>query len=222
MNANTLIGENIYFSVGARNILRGATIRADKGRITGLLGRNGSGKSSMLKAVFGAEKVDECDVYVDGKKIRAPYLADRLLCYAPQFPFLPSRQTPAAIAGQLGVDVQAIIDLFPELETEMNKRINELSGGRERLITVLMILMADVQFVFLDEPFTFIMPIHIDRLKQLLLSEKERKGIIVTDHIYKHVLSVSDSLYLMKEGSTILLREQDDLVLHGYVNQLVT
>lgn len=215
---DSLVAENIFLSIGQKDILKGVTIRADRGKITGLLGRNGAGKTTMLQSIFGTRKADECDVFLNGVKIKKPYAFSGLVNYLPQKPFLPAQVTMTDVLHQFGIDANDIISVFPELEDDLSKKTGEISGGIERLFSVLIIIMADTRFSLLDEPFSHIMPFHVERLKTLLIKQKQKKGIIITDHMYRHLLSVSDLLYLMKEGKSVFIREREELVLHGYLN----
>jgi len=216
--SNTLIAENIYLSIGAKQILRGATIKTASNTITGLLGRNGAGKSTVLQAIFGTRAVMECDVFVNGTKIKHPYQADGLINYLPQKPFLPRHLAISKIFSHYSINITDAYTYFPELETLSSKTAGELSGGHERLISILLILLAKTRFTLLDEPFSHIMPLHVDSLTTLLLQQKAKKGIIITDHIYKPLLTVSDSIYLMKDGQSIFIRDAADIVLHGYIS----
>jgi lipopolysaccharide export system ATP-binding protein len=217
---DTLIAENIFATIGRRRILNGVTIRAERGSITALLGRNGSGKTTMLQSIFGTRSAEDCDVFINGKKVKRPYAINGLLNYLPQKPFLPPSLKIERIMKQFGVQGDEFTELFPELEADIGKRIGELSGGRERLFSVILLLLADTRFTFLDEPFSHIMPLHVDQLRRLLLRQKEKKGIIITDHMYRHLLHVSDQVYLMKEGKSIFVKDKRNLVLHGYLREL--
>lgn len=217
---DSLVAENIFLSMQQKDILKGVTIRADKGKITGLLGRNGAGKTTMLQSMFGTGRAQECDVFLNGTKIKRPYAVNCLVNYLPQKPFLPKKLTIKEIAGQYRINLKMIFGCFPDLEEERDKKMDELPGGIQRLLSVLMILLADTRFSLLDEPFTHIMPLHIEQLKALLLRQKEKKGIIITDHMYRHLLGVSNYICLMKDGNSVFIKDRDDLVLHGYMSSV--
>ena len=218
---SSLVAENIFVRIGMRDILNGVTIRADRGKITGLLGRNGCGKSTMLKAMFGTMRAYERSVFLDGQYVRKLYTINKGVNYLPQHAFLPPGFKISRILQDFEVGVPDIISDFPELEADIDKRVGELSGGLDRLWSALILVYADTKFTLLDEPFTHIMPLHIERLKQVLLKQKLKKGIIITDHMYRHLLDVSDTIYLMKEGKTIYIKEREDIVLHGYLRELI-
>jgi ABC-type multidrug transport system ATPase subunit len=217
---DSLVVENVFVSAARKDILTGVTIRADKGRITGLLGRNGSGKTTMLKCMFGTRRAQECDIFLNGRRVKRPYTVNGLVNYLPQKPFLPKHLTIAAAAASFKVAVADICERFPSLAAHINARIADLPGGLERLCSVLLILLADTRFSLLDEPFSHIMPVHVEQLKMLIARQKQKKGIIITDHLYNDLLSLSDQVYLVKEGKSIFIRDMDELVLHGYLRHI--
>jgi lipopolysaccharide export system ATP-binding protein len=219
MMAETLTIEQVYVSFSGKQVVRGAAIHAKKRTITGLLGRNGSGKSTLLKAAFGIIESEACDVFADGTKIKKAYRANRLVNYLPQKPFLPGNIRIEALLKQFEVDSSVLERFFPELIADYSKRMNELSGGAERLWSAVLLILAPTQFTMLDEPFTHIMPLYLERLKQLLLWQQQFKGFILTDHLYQSLLDISNVLYFMKDGNTFLLKNKEDLVLHQYISQ---
>jgi ABC-type lipopolysaccharide export system ATPase subunit len=64
------------------------------------------------------------------------------------------------------------------------------------------------------------MPVHVDTLRHVLTKVKERKGIILTDHLYRQVLSIADHLYVLSDGRTFAIKDHEDLVARGYIHTL--
>lgn len=81
-----------------------------------------------------------------------------------------------------------------------------LSGGQRRLIEVYVSIKSNAVFSILDEPFTLLMPIHIERIKKILMHEKAKKGYLITDHLYKEVVDIADYVYILKSGGTYLTK----------------
>ena len=73
-------------------------------------------------------------------------------------------------------------------------------------------------FSLLDEPFTHIMPIHIETIKQLIEREKQKKGIILIDHLYQNVIDVCNNIYIIENGKTNLVVNDSDFHRFGYLN----
>ena len=70
----------------------------------------------------------------------------------------------------------------------------------------------------LDEPFTHLMPLHIEKLKGILKSEKAKKGFLITNHMYTHIVDVCDNAYALAAGKTYLAKKLNDLDTFGYAN----
>jgi len=80
--------------------------------------------------------------------------------------------------------------------------------------------LSEKQFCFLDEPFSGIAPLHIEKIKELINVEKAHKGILVSDHMYKHVLEIADRSYALANGQTYPIKSKDELVKYGYLLEI--
>lgn len=214
---HVITAENIAITFGERQVLSGVSLRAERGKITGLLGRNGCGKSTLLEIVFGTQSAPDSIIQLDGKTKRQLYTLKGVVNYTPQFCFFPREQKITRALKEFEVRLEKIFGDFPTLEQDYHKRFGELSGGAERLWAVLILLYAPSQFTLLDEPFTHIMPLHVAKLKEVLAREKQHKGIVITNHMYQHVLEIADSLCLIKESKSLVINSKDDLAFHGYI-----
>lgn len=213
---HTLEADGIQLAFGERRILSGIYLKAETGSITGLLGRNGSGKSSLLQIIYGTLPAEK-SIRFNQCSYPAAYTQPALLRYLPQFHFIPASLTLQRVFRDYGLDFDSFLYWFPELKAVYKTVVGNLSGGSRRLLELYTLIKADTQFVLLDEPFTHISPVQIERIRELLLTEKERKGFILTDHIYQHVLDISDSLYVLANGRTIAVQNQGGLEALGYV-----
>lgn len=92
---------------------------------------------------------------------------------------------------------------------ELETKFGNLSGGQRRLAEIHVFLNSSSPFVILDEPFTYLTPIQIEELKKSFVVYKSEKGIIISDHQYRHVIDVSDKIYLLKFGKTHLLKSEN-------------
>jgi ABC-type multidrug transport system ATPase subunit len=200
-NHHTLLADNIQLAFGPRRILSDISIRCETGSITGLLGRNGSGKSCLLRILYG------------------DLAAGRpgLLLYLPQYNFIPVRLLLSRIMDDYQLEFCDMEKIFPELGLTYRSRIRDLSGGHQRLINLYIVIRSPSQFALLDEPFTHLMPLQIEKVKELLLEEKARKGWLITDHLYLEVTSIADRLYLLADGVTHLVNSNQDLQSLGYI-----
>lgn len=202
----TLEADGIWLQFGGRKILQSVYIKLQTGRITGLLGRNGSGKSCLLKSIMGLMPTEWQSVRVNGNYVEKPYQQPGLIRYLPQHPFVPPSLTIQAAFEWYGVNMDEIAQEYATIAKLKNQRIGKLSGGEKRLAEILLILKSDAAFVLLDEPFSHLMPVQIEQLQVTIQQESQRKGILLSDHLYRSVLDLSDSIYFLHTGGrTILL-----------------
>lgn len=88
------------------------------------------------------------------------------------------------------------------------------------MFEVLIVLNSNHPFCILDEPFSGLMPIHIEKLKELLILKRQHKGIIITDHLHRHIREIADDLYLLTNGSSYKVNSEEQLLQLGYLNEL--
>ncbi|HEY4208705.1 MAG TPA: ATP-binding cassette domain-containing protein [Puia sp.] len=203
---NTLIANNIRLSFGVRPILNGTNIQCRTGAITGLLGRNGTGKTSLMRIMYGDLPCEQQTITIDGEMLSRPYTQPDRIRYMPQFNFIPGSLTPERICLDFNLDIQGMITAFPEFQDLRGQRIKYLSTGQRRLINIYVISRSQSQFILLDEPFTLLSPIQAEKVKSILVEEKQKKGILITDHLYRHIWDISDEVYSLENGRTSITR----------------
>ncbi len=170
-----------------------------------------------MKIICGSLEPESKSIRFDRKTINHAYKDPKLLLYLPQFNFIPASLPLKRVFADYNIDpVRFELD-FPEFQNKQKSAIREFSGGQIRIIELYILLRSKTRFVMLDEPFTHIMPLHIDRIKTIMLEEKENKGILLTDHNYEHIIEVSDHLYLLADGKVHLTKTVDDIERLGYV-----
>lgn len=114
----------------------------------------------------------------------------------------------------------AVTEYFPETVDMMTLKPGELSGGYLRIFEILLVVKSAAKFCLLDEPFSGLTPVYIEKIKAILQAEKTDKGIIVTDHMHRHVTEISDRLYVLANGQTYAVSDASQLISLGYVNAL--
>lgn len=214
---NTLLVDSVHLEFGKIQVLQSAYITSRTGRVTGVLGRNGCGKSSLFKCIMGGIRPqnrfirfnDETDTDYDhiGKRVK----------YLPQNLFIPPAMELGDAFKIYGVDYDGLVSFDTKFHTFQRKRIAELSGGEARIAEIYLILRSEAEFCILDEPFSNISPNNIEKIQALIKEEKARKGIILSDHLYESLLEVSDDLYLLRDGYTFPVKCREDLIHHGYI-----
>lgn len=210
-----LEADSIQLQFGERKILSSVYLKCETGKITGLLGRNGQGKSCLMKIVYGTLKCDK-SVRIDHIAYHEAYKRPDLLLYLPQFNFIPKSLTLKRIFQDFEIDFELFRNRFPEFTSNYKSPIGNLSGGGQRLVELYVIVKSRTYFAMLDEPFTHLSPLQIEKVKELLIEEKQSKGLLITDHLYNQVLDICDDLYVLSDGQMHLAKSQSDIETLGY------
>lgn len=213
-----LEADGIQLSFDGRQILSSIYIKCETGKITGLLGRNGQGKSCLLKIIYGTLPCEK-SVRFDQTSIVASYKRPDLIRFLPQFNFIPKLLTLRRIFNDFDLAYDDFQRRFPGFENKCSATVGSLSGGERRLVELYVILKSSSQFAIFDEPFTHLDPLQIEQAKKLLHEEKENKGLLVTDHLYWHITELADSLYVLNNGSTQLTGSADEPEISGYTKR---
>ncbi len=217
---NCLEIDNIELNFGATEILKAIYFKAEKGKITGILGSNGSGKTSLLRILFGELKPKSKLLRIDNKPILTPLYKKGIVKYLPQFHIIPENISLQSGFRFFNASFTDFLSDFPNFKLQKHHCFAEFSGGEKRLIETYIILKSDAKIVLLDEPFSHLAPLYIQKLKEILEIEKQHKIIIITDHLYNDILEVSDTLYLLKDGWSRLLKSPEELIQHKYISAL--
>ena len=209
--------DGIELSYGTQRILSGIYMKCAVGEVVGILGRNGSGKSSLFKVVFGSQSAEHRSIRMNSSPLPVDFIRRRIIAYLPQTYLLPPHITIAKALDLYGIKHEELLRSFPDLNEQLNLRPDELSGGFRRVIELMLILKSRSRFCLLDEPFSGVMPVHVETIRRILMEAKAEKGIILTDHLYRSVMSSADRLYILSNGSTYPVRSHDDLISRGYL-----
>jgi lipopolysaccharide export system ATP-binding protein len=208
--------DSIRLSFGQRVILSDVFMKCETGKITGLLGRNGQGKTCLMNIVYGELTAAERSIRFDNISVPNAYLNPDLLLYLPQFNFFPTFLTLKKVFDDFRLEFSIFEKRFPEFSSKYTSRLRTLSGGQLRFVQTYIIVKANTRFSLLDEPFTHLMPLQIEKMIELIREEKEHKGFLITDHMYRHILDISDHLYVLADGKTHAIREIEDIEALGY------
>jgi ABC-type multidrug transport system ATPase subunit len=208
-------------SFGKRHILTDISFECRTGEIMGVFGRNGSGKSTLLKILFGTIQADAVQVFINEKAIEVgKVIVNKQMAYLPQEGFLPKDMKVREVIPLLFNDGCAQNKIFyaPRIAVLDKKKVGTLSHGELRYLEILLIAHLEHPFLLMDEPFSMIEPLYKDIIKELLLSLKEKKGIIITDHYYTDVLQIADKNLYIKNGISYEIAGKEDLAKHGYTS----
>lgn len=209
--------DNIELSFGEKKILRGVYVRAENGKVTGILGRNGSGKTSLLNILFGSLRPKYKSIRIDGNFKKNPLFLRNQVAYLPQHKLISKNMRVRTCFTLFNVDWTTFIETFEHFRQFHNHYTSELSGGELRLLETYLILNSEKNIILLDEPFSNLAPLYVSKIKDIIQRKKKDKIILLTDHLYEEILSLSENLYFLKNGCSKLIQNAEDLKNEGYL-----
>lgn len=209
--------DSVFLNFGENKVLRGVSFEFCKNKVTGILGRYGCGKSCFLKIITGQLKPSDKHLSYKNKVLQNLYKVEGLINYLPQHDFHPKSIQLKRLIQFYGLEVDLFLTHYPFFKKNLHHKFSRLSGGERRIIEVLLVLEADTKFTILDEPFSHVMPIHIQLIKDRIQALKSKKGILVTDHQYLNVMEISDHLLLLNAGVLKTVKDKEDLQFNGYI-----
>ena len=213
--------ENVDLHYGAAQALRGVSVTAERGKITCVLGRNGVGKTSLMRAIFGLASVRSGRVVWDGKELNGLKASERARCgfaLVPQgrdiFPRLTVRENLETGLGLLPrgqrVIDQSLYELFPVLRDMLNRRGGDLSGGQQQQLAIARALATKPQILILDEPTEGIQPSIIKHIERVIrgLAERGDMAIVLVEQYFEFARDLADAFAVMDRGQVVLAGER--------------
>jgi urea transport system ATP-binding protein len=216
-------GVNLYY--GASHTLRGVSLTAAKGEVTCLLGRNGVGKTSLLRAILGLKPIASGSIRWEERDLTRlkPYERARLgLALVPQgreiFPRLSVvenlRTGFAALRRGDRTLPDEIFELFPVLADMRNRRGGDLSGGQQQQLAIARALVTRPRLLILDEPTEGIQPSIIKEIERVIrkLAARGTMAILLVEQYFEFARDLADRYAVMERGELVLAGRAKDMV----------
>ena len=216
---NTLKITELTKSFAGKRVLDYIALECSTGDVLGIFGSNGCGKSTLLKILFGTIRADTIRLEFNGKTIAVKdVIPQQTIGYLPQDPFLPKGlKVRDVIPLYYKGDLQDKIFYAPGISKMAATQVGKLSMGELRYLELLLVGNLSHPFLMLDEPFSMVEPLYKEKIREFLTQLSATKGIIVTDHYYKDVLSISNKNLLVKNGRMVTIANENELAELGYL-----
>jgi branched-chain amino acid transport system ATP-binding protein len=210
--------ENVDLGYGTLGVVFGVSLHVAEGELVGLVGGNGSGKSTILRAVSGMIAPWKGRIVFDGEEIgavRPHQMAQRGLAHVPMgrqlFPNLTVEDNlmlgaylPSARAER-DRNLRGVYDLFPDLVPFARARAAQLSGGQQQMVAVARALMLGPRMLIMDEPSIGLSPILVKEVMAAIRRVADTGlPILLVEQNVKQVLNVSDRVYVLENGRLVL------------------
>lgn len=227
--------EDLHAGYGPAEVLFGVSLTLQRGEVAALMGRNGAGKSTTLKAIMGLLPPRKGRVRFMGQDIagQAPFRIARLgLGYVPEerriftdltvFENLEVGRRPAC-KGRAPWTPERLFAVFPNLAEMRNRRASAMSGGEQQMLTIARTLMGNPDAVLLDEPSEGLAPVIVEQMAEAVLRMKaEGIAVLLSEQNLDFAAAVSDRAYVIEKGSiryqgTMEALENDERIREAYL-----
>jgi len=220
-----LSAENIDLYYGASHILRQVSVTAEVGSITVVLGRNGVGKTSLMRAIMGLQSIRGGKILWEGAdiaRLKPHERARRGLAIVPQgreiFPRLTVQENLDTGMAPLPRDKRTIPEeiftLFPVLKEMLGRRGGDLSGGQQQQLAIARALITRPRLLILDEPTEGIQPSIIKDIERVIrqLAQRGDMAILLVEQYLDFAKALADQYIVMERGEVVLSGQARDMV----------
>jgi branched-chain amino acid transport system ATP-binding protein len=201
--------DGVEAAYGPSRVLHGVTLEAREGEVVSLLGRNGAGKSTTLKAIVGLVQVTGGSISLDGQALQGlpTHEISRLgVGWVPEDRRIFSDLTVAenllvGAKGGSGWSVTRVFEYFPKLGQMAGRRGGSLSGGEQQMLTVARTLMGNPRILLLDEPSEGLAPVIVQALgQQIAALKREGLTILLSEQNLRFAARLADRAYIIEKG----------------------
>jgi len=219
---------NLSAGYGNKEVVHQVSLNINRAEIVGMIGHNGAGKTSALKAIFGVLKPNAGEVNYANRNISGQTPANNVkngICFIPQeryvFPDMSVKENLELCLreqprkGEIEKSFENAYELFPILKNRTEQRAESLSGGERRMLGLGMALMMRPSLLMLDEPSLGLSPVIVKQLGGIIEGiASSGVGILLVEQNVKQALRLSSRVYVMKSGR-IVLEESGKKLLEG-------
>ena len=205
--------DDVHTYYGDSYVLQGMSLNVEKGSVVALLGRNGVGKTTLIRSIMGFTPARRGTIKFkdnDITRLPAQKIAQMGMGLVPQgrriFPSLDVREN-LSIASQPrsgGWDMQRVFSVFPRLEDRIRHRGNRLSGGEQQMLASARALVRNPEFLLMDEPTEGLAPLLVQELGRTVQQLKdEGLSILLVEQNLPFALRLADHVYVMTKGRIV-------------------
>jgi branched-chain amino acid transport system ATP-binding protein len=217
--------KNITVHYGKSLAVEDISLEVAEGSVVSIIGANGAGKSTILKAISGLVHLTSGEIWFLGKRIDGLSTTDIVklgIVQIPEgrhlFPYLTvssNLKLGASLRNDkagINQDMARVFELFPRLEERRNQKAGTLSGGEQQMLTIARALMSRPKLLMLDEPSLGLMPTLVNEVFQIVKEiHAEGTTILLVEQNARKALGVADRGYVLETGSIVLQGAAEDL-----------
>ena len=207
--------KNLNKSYENKKILNNINIKVESGKIVGLLGKNGVGKSTLIKIINGLLQKDSGEILLNGNKI-TPQDKEKI-AYLPEKTYLNKNMRVIDYFNYMSefygtFNKEKAINLLEKLNLNINTKICKMSKGMQEKLQLILVMARDAELYILDEPLGGVDPATRDYILDTILSNfKEGSSVIISTHLISDIEKILDDVIFIDDGKIVLSKNADTL-----------
>lgn len=207
--------KHVYKSFDNRNILTDINLTIPKGKIIGLLGKNGQGKTTLIKLINDLLTITSGEILVNGNKIGIE--SKKIISYLPERTYLDKTMTVKQVVKLFkefydNFNEKKAYKLLKDLDLDISLKLNKMSKGMQEKVQLVLVMSRDADLYILDEPLGGVDPATRDYILDTILSNfKDGASVIISTHLIADIERILDEVIFIEKGKIVLFEDADNL-----------
>lgn len=210
-----LICKNVNKNYGNKKVLKNINFSIPRGKIIGLLGKNGTGKTTLIKLINDLLTLDSGEILIDGKKIGVE--SKKIISYLPERTYLDKSMTVNEVIDMFSefydnFDSKKARKLLKDLKLDVNSKLSKMSKGMQEKVQLVLVMSRKALLYILDEPLGGVDPATRDYILDTILTNfNEGASVIISTHLIADIERILDEVIFIDDGKIVLIENADIL-----------
>ena len=206
---------NVNKQFGNKKILKNINLTIENGKIIGLLGKNGTGKSTLIKLINDLLTIDSGEILINGKQVGIE--SKKVIAYLPERTYLDKTMTVDKVIEYFedfydNFDSKKAKKLLKELDIDITQKLSKMSKGMQEKVQLVLVMSRKAQLYILDEPLGGVDPATRDYILDTILTNfNEGASVIISTHLIQDIEKILDEVIFIDSGEIILQSDADEL-----------
>ena len=207
--------KNVSKSFGNKKVLDRVNLKIPRGKIIGLLGKNGTGKSTLIKLINDLLTTSEGEILINGKKIGIE--SKNIISYLPERTYLDKSMTVLEVLNYFNgfynnFDIEKAKRLLKDLDLDINSKLSKMSKGMQEKVQLVLVMSRNAELYILDEPLGGVDPATRDYILDTILTNfNENASVLISTHLISDIEKILDEVIFIDKGKIILTGNTDEL-----------